>query len=79
MTVLVPGEEIGEKIGNPTPLDMATLMNESDDGGNSKPNARPAPVAKPPQINNVQNDSNATSLAQAMTSPISSLSPYHNK
>ncbi|KAL1494983.1 hypothetical protein ABEB36_010479 [Hypothenemus hampei] len=79
LQILKNGDDIGEKIGNPTPY-SETIAKKTP-----SPSAGPHPPAKTPKVMNSGSGAGTStavgnlSISPHLTHPISSLTPYHNK
>ncbi|KAG5891263.1 hypothetical protein JTB14_019670 [Gonioctena quinquepunctata] len=78
MNMVAPGEEVGERIGNPTPLtDTGTSTSPKNETKSVKVNG--ASMSRPTTSNTSVSMDTTESFAGQPIQPISSLSPYHNK
>ncbi|KAJ8953979.1 hypothetical protein NQ314_007172 [Rhamnusium bicolor] len=85
MNVIVPGEEVGQKIGFPTVLtdtgsnDQTPASNGNASGYGSSTTANTVAAKTSTANGSVSFNINGVNLSDQLTHPISSLSPYHNK
>lgn len=77
LTVIMPGNQLGMKIGNPVTWQEGAARPQAN-GGTSGPPA-PAPVQSRPIVTPQTTSSGGGTLSSHMTHPIAGLSPYQNK
>jgi len=77
LEILVPGSEVGEKIGNPQTLVDGSEVSDDKSGQQNKPTGYGA--SKPAQTNKGYGHGAPQEKSDIITHPIASLTPYQNK